>query len=68
LLSLFEQGRGKIIQSLADDLFPGQPEEFAGPGTGIPVLAIIVSDQDRGGRLKYDGSEQQLKFFRTVFE
>ncbi len=61
-------GRCEIIQAVADDLFPRQTQEFAGAGTSIPILAIIVSDQDRGGRLKYDCAEQQLKFFGAVLE
>ncbi len=80
LLTLFEQGlptlrnhrlyigRCKIIQTVADDLFPRQTQELAGPGAGIPIVTIIVSDQDGGGRLKYDGAEQQLKFFGAVLE
>ena len=62
-----ETGLGKIIQTAADDLFPRETQEFARADTGVPVLAIVVRDQDGRGRMENDRPEQQLEFFRAVF-
>src|SRR5258708_497891 len=61
-----ETGLCKIIQTLADDLFPWKTQKPAGAGTGIPIPALIVRDQDGCGRMVYDRPKQQLEFFGTI--
>ena len=62
-----EAGLRKVIQAAADDLFPRKPEQLAGAGAGVPVIAVVVRDQNGRGRMIHDRPEQQLEFFRTVF-
>ena len=62
-----EAGLRKIIQTAADDLFPRETQELAGADTGLPVVAIVVRDQNGDGRLEDDRPEQQLEFLRTIF-
>ena len=61
-----EAGLRKIVQTAADDLFPWEAQELAGADTGFAVMAIVVCDQNRHGRLEDDRPEQKLEFLRTV--
>ena len=63
-----EAGRRKVVHLMADDLFPGKPQQLAGAGTGVPIVAVVVGDQDGCGRLIDNRAEKQLKFFRTVLD
>ena len=56
-----EAGLRKIIQTAADDLFARKTQELAGADTGLPVMAIVVGDQNGRGRMEYDRPEQQLR-------
>src|SRR5579864_6906138 len=62
-----EAGLCKIIHPAADDIFPRKPEKLAGAGTGLPVLAFVVRDQDGRGRVVDDSPEQHLEGSGTVF-
>src|SRR5580692_8337298 len=63
-----EAGLHKIVNSATDDRLPRYTQEVSGADAGVPILAIVVREQNGGGRMEYDRLEQQLQLLRTVFE
>lgn len=62
-----EAGFCKVVNSAADDSVPWKPEQLA-TATGVPIIPIIVRDEDGFGRLVDKRPEQQSKLFQAAIQ
>jgi hypothetical protein len=56
----------KIVNSTADDSASWKTEKLGCTATCIPIIAVIVRDEDGFGRLIDNRPEQQLKLLQAV--
>jgi hypothetical protein len=64
----FGAGRCKIIYPASDDLIARKSKQLAGAGAGVPIIAVVVRNQDWCSGVEYNRPEELLEFSRTVFD
>jgi hypothetical protein len=58
-----EAGFREVVNSASDDFVSWKPEQLARTATGVPIVAVIVRDEDGLGSLGDNRPEQQFKLF-----
>jgi len=49
-------------------LFLGSPNSLAAPTTGVPIIAVIIGDEDGFGWLVDNRTENQFKLFQAIVQ
>jgi hypothetical protein len=62
-----EAGLREIIEAPPDNVFSRDAEKFTGAHACFPVAAIVVSEKNRGGRIKNDRPKELFKLLGAVF-
>ena len=49
-----------------DDILPRKSQQLTGAGARLPVIAVVVSDENRIRRMMDDGAQEELKKILSV--
>ncbi|MGB0063956.1 MAG: hypothetical protein WBP85_05870, partial [Terracidiphilus sp.] len=61
-----ECGFHEVVNSASNDFVSWKSEQLARAATGVPIVAVVVRDEDGLGRLEDKRLEQQFKLSWTV--